>query len=70
MQGHRHDYEFRRLAAEIDQHMQRLAAEDVNDASATINCMVGYMSGLRLAGSTQNKNNSFKYKSGIFGIRV
>ena len=35
--------ELRRLAAKIDQHMQRLAAEGVNDASATINRMMGYM---------------------------
>jgi hypothetical protein len=35
--------EFRRLAAKIDQHMQRLAAEVVNDAPATINRMMGYV---------------------------
>ena len=35
--------EFRRLAAKIDQHMQRLAAEGVNDAPATINRMMGYV---------------------------
>ena len=38
--------EFRRLAAKIDQHMQRLAAEGVNDAPATINRMMGYVSDL------------------------
>ena len=35
--------EFRRLATKIDQHMQRLAAEGVNDAPATINRMMGYV---------------------------
>ena len=35
--------EFRRLAAKIDQHMQRLAAEGVNDAAAIINRMMGYV---------------------------
>ena len=35
--------EFRRLAAKIDQHMQRLAAEGVNDAPAIINRMMGYV---------------------------
>jgi hypothetical protein len=38
--------EFRRLAAKIDQHMQRLAAEGVHDSSATINRMMGYVSDL------------------------
>jgi hypothetical protein len=35
--------EFRQLAAKIDQHMQRLAAEGVNDAPAIINRMMGYV---------------------------
>lgn len=35
--------EFRRLAAKIDQHMQRLAAQGVNEAHAIINCMMGYV---------------------------
>lgn len=35
--------EFRRLATKIDQHMQRLVAEGVNDAPATINRMMGYV---------------------------
>ena len=46
--------EFRQLAAKIDQHMQRLAAEGVNDASATINRMEGYMPDFPLATGTQN----------------
>lgn len=35
--------EFRRLAAKIDQHMQRLSALGVNDAHAIINRMMGYV---------------------------
>lgn len=35
--------EFRRLAAKIDQHMQQLSAQDVNDAHAIINRMMGYV---------------------------
>ena len=35
--------EFRRLAAKIDQHMQRLAAEGVNYAPTTTNRMMGYV---------------------------
>ena len=38
--------EFRRLGAKIDQHMQRLAAEGINDAPAIINRMMGYVPGL------------------------
>ena len=39
--------EFRRLAAKIDQHMQRLAAEGVNDAPAIINRMMGHVPDLQ-----------------------
>lgn len=35
--------EFRRLAARIDQHMQRLDAEGVHDPHVIINCMMGYV---------------------------
>jgi len=35
--------EFRRLAANMDQHMQRLFAENVTDAHAIINRMMGYV---------------------------
>jgi len=35
--------EFRRLAAKMEQHMQQLAAQDVNDAHAIINRMMGYV---------------------------
>ena len=35
--------EFRRLAAQMDQHMQQLAAQGVNDAPAIINRMMGYV---------------------------
>lgn len=38
--------EFRRLAAQIDQHMQQLAAQGVNDAPDIINRMMGYVPGL------------------------
>jgi hypothetical protein len=35
--------EFRRLAAKIDRHMQRLAAEGVNEAPVIIDRMLGYV---------------------------
>ena len=35
--------EFRRLAAQMDQHMQQLAAQGVNEAPAIINRMMGYV---------------------------
>jgi hypothetical protein len=35
--------EFRRLAAQMDQHMQQLAAQGVRDAPAIINRMMGYV---------------------------
>ena len=35
--------EFRRLAAKMDQHMQRLSAQGVNDVHAIINRMMGYV---------------------------
>jgi hypothetical protein len=35
--------EFRRLAAEIDQHIQQLSAQGVNDPPAIINRMMGYV---------------------------
>jgi hypothetical protein len=35
--------EFRRLAAQMDQHMQQLAAQGVQDAPAIINRMMGYV---------------------------
>jgi len=35
--------ESRRLAARIDQHMQRLAAQGVSETQAIINHMVGYV---------------------------
>ena len=35
--------EFRRRAAKMDQHMQQLAAQGVNDASAIIQRMMGYV---------------------------
>jgi len=36
-------HEFRRLAAQMDQHMQQLAAQGVNEAPAIINRMMGYV---------------------------
>ena len=35
--------EFRRLAAQMDQHMQQLAAQGVNEAPAIMNRMMGYV---------------------------
>ena len=35
--------EFRRLAAKMDQHMQKLSAQGVNEAHAIINRMMGYV---------------------------
>ncbi|MGF6604552.1 hypothetical protein P3T23_009308 [Paraburkholderia sp. GAS448] len=35
--------ELRRLAAKIDQHMQQLSAQQVNDAQAIFNRMMGYV---------------------------
>ena len=36
-------HEFRRLAAQMDQHMQQLAAQGVNEVPAIINRMLGYL---------------------------
>ncbi|WP_258019379.1 hypothetical protein [Pseudomonas chlororaphis] len=35
--------EFRRLAARMDQQMQQLASEDVSEANAVINRMMGHV---------------------------
>ena len=56
--------EFRRLAAKIDQHMQQLAAQDVNDAQAIVHRMIGYAPDLHKiwVGTTDDQLNALTHE--------